>query len=88
MSKLDKIWKSNVIAMLLCLIIAIALFIFPLTHPADLLVMSHPGFVTMVHQMPYFGCVMLFIAWVFWFKAFDAAFHGARAAERAAEEDT
>ncbi len=86
MDKLDRIWKQKIIAMLVCVIIAVALVVFPHTHPAALLVANHQNLTIMVHQMPYVGFVMLLIASIFWFEAFSAAFHGARAMDSVCEE--
>ena len=65
--------------MIFCIAIATALIIFPHTHPADLLALRSQAFATIVQQSPYFGMVLLLAAWIFWFEAFSAAFHGARA---------
>ena len=73
MNKLNKMWKIKIIAMLFCIAAAIVLIIFPHTHPAELLVMSHQELATIVHQMPYIGYIALLAAWIFWFEAFDVA---------------
>jgi len=79
MDKFSRIWKRKISAMIFCIAIAIAFIVFPHTHPADLLALRSQAFATIVQQMPYFGMVLLLAAWIFWFEAFSAAFHGARA---------
>ena len=78
MNKLNKTWKINIIAMHFCIAAAIVLIIFPYMHLAELLVMSHQELATVVHQMPYFGFVILLATWIFWLKAFDATLIGCR----------